>query len=149
MILRSLTKFYGMPGLRIGYAIAHPERLKRWQKWRDPWSVNALAIAATEAAIQDRKFQQQTWEWLTPARARLFSQLEAIPGLHPLKSAANFLLVHTEMSATKLQEKLLKNYQIVIRDCVSFPELGDRYFRTAVRLPTENNRLVEAIAAIV
>ena len=149
VILRSLTKFYSMPGLRIGYAIAHPERLKRWQQWRDPWSVNVLAIAATEAAIQDRKFQQQTWEWLTPARARLFSQLEAIPGLHPLESAANFLLVHTEMSATKLQEKLLKNYQIVIRDCVSFPELGDRYFRTAVRLPAENNRLVEAIAAIV
>ncbi len=149
VILRSLTKFYSLPGLRIGYAIAHSERLQRWQKWRDPWSVNTLAAAATAAAIQDKEFQQQTWDWLTPARSQLFEQLAAIPGLQPLASAVNYLLVYTEMSATQLQEKLLKNYQIVIRDCISFPELGDRYFRLAVRLLAENDRLVEALAAIV
>ena len=149
VILRSLTKFYSLPGLRIGYAIAHPERLRKWQQWRDPWSVNILAAAATAVLLQDQQFQQQTWDWLTTARPRLFQQLEAIPGLQPLSGAANYLLVKTEMSATKLQEKLLKNFQIYIRDCLSFPELGDRYFRIAVRLPSENNRLTEAIAAIV
>lgn len=149
VILRSLTKFYSLPGLRIGYAIAHPARLKRWQKWRDPWSVNVLAAAATAAVIQDQEFQQQTWDWLILARSHLFEQLEAIPGLDPFPGAANYLLVKTEYSATKLQEKLLQDYRIVIRDCLSFPELGDRYFRIAVRLPEENNRLVEAIAAIV
>ena len=149
VILRSLTKFYSLPGLRIGYAIAHPDRLKKWQQWRDPWSVNTLAAAATVAALQDQEFQQQTWNWLTPARSRLFEQLTAIPGLDPLQGAANYLLVKTEISATKLQEKLLKNYQIVIRDCLSFAELGDRYFRLAVRLPPENDALTEAIAAIV
>ena len=148
VILRSLTKFYSMPGLRIGYAIAQPERLRRWQQWRDPWSVNALAAAASIAAIQDREFQQQTWNWLKPARSRLYSQLKAIPELHPLKGAANYLLVKTEVSATQLQEKLLKNHQIVIRDCISFPELGDRYFRIAVRLPTQNDRLIKAIQRI-
>jgi L-threonine-O-3-phosphate decarboxylase len=149
VILRSLTKFYSLPGLRIGYAIAHPERLKKWQQWRDPWSVNTLAAAATAAALQDKEFQQQTWNWLTPARSRLFEQLKAIPGLYPLEGAANYLLVKTKISATKLQEQLLRNYQIVIRDCLSFPELGDRYFRIAVRLPPENDALTEAIAVIV
>ena len=149
VILRSLTKFYSLPGLRIGYAIAHPERLQRWQKWRDPWSVNTLAVAATIAAIGDREFQQQTWDWLSSARSRLFEQLNSIPGLQPFKGAANYLLVKTEISATKLQEKLLTDYQIVIRDCISFPELGDRYFRIAVRLPADNDRLTQAIAAIV
>lgn len=147
VILRSLTKFYSLPGLRIGYAIAHPERLQRWQKWRDPWSVNALATAATVTALQDREFQQQTWEWLAQARSQLFEQLQAI-SVQPFPGAANYLLVKTARSATKLQEKLLQNYQIVIRDCLSFPELGDRYFRIAVRLPKENDRLVSAIAAI-
>ena len=149
VILRSLTKFYSLPGLRIGYAIAHPERLQRWQKWRDPWSVNALAAVATQAVLQDQEFQQQTWDWLSTARSRLFEQLQAIPGLQPYPSAANYHLVKTEISATELQEKLLTNYQIVIRDCLSFPELGDRYFRIAVRLPAENDRLVEAITAMV
>ncbi len=148
VILRSLTKFYSLPGLRIGYAIAHPDRLQRWQKWRDPWSVNTLAAAATAAALQDKEFQQQTWSWLREARSPLFEQLLAIPGLQPFESAANYLLVKTEKSATQLQEKLLQNYQIVIRDCLSFPELGDRYFRIAVRLPPENDRLVQAIAEI-
>ena len=148
VILRSLTKFYSLPGLRIGYAIAHPERLQRWQKWRDPWSVNTLAAAATIAAIQDKEFQQHTWDWLASARSRLFEQLQSIPQLQPFKGAANYLLVKTEISATRLQEKLLTDYQIVIRDCMSFSELGDRYFRIAVRLPEENDRLTEAIAAI-
>jgi L-threonine-O-3-phosphate decarboxylase len=149
VILRSLTKFYCLPGLRIGYAIAHPARLKRWQQWRDPWSVNALAAAATIAAIQDKEFQQRTWSWLTSARSQLFEQLSAIPGLQPFPSAANYLLVKTEFSATQLQTKLLTDYQIVIRDCLSFPELGDRYFRIAVRLPDENDRLVKSITALV
>ncbi|MEL6578823.1 MAG: threonine-phosphate decarboxylase CobD, partial [Cyanobacteria bacterium J06621_12] len=149
VILRSLTKFYSLPGLRIGYAIAHPDRLKQWQQWRDPWSVNTLAAAATAVALQDREFQQQTYKWLLSARSQLFGQLQAIPGLQPLTGAANYLLVKTEISATRLQEKLLKNYQIYIRDCLSFPELGDRYFRLAVRLSEENNRLTAAIAAIV
>ena len=149
VILRSLTKFYSLPGLRIGYAIAHPARLRRWQKWRDPWSVNILAAAATAAALQDKEFQQHTWDWLKSARSRLFQQLSAIPGLQPFEGAANYLLVETKGSATKLQEKLLQNYRIVIRDCLSFPELGDRYFRTAVRLPSENDRLASAITAIV
>ncbi len=148
VILRSLTKFYSLPGLRIGYAIAHPDRLQRWQKWRDPWSVNVLAAAATTAALEDREFQQRTWNWLTQARSLLFQQLQAIPGLQSYESAANYLLVKTEKSATGLQEKLLRDYQIVIRDCLSFPELGDRYFRIAVRLPEENDRLVKAISFI-
>jgi L-threonine-O-3-phosphate decarboxylase len=149
VILRSLTKFYCLPGLRIGYAIAHPARLKRWQQWRDPWSVNALAAAATIAAIHDKEFQQRTWSWLTSARSQLFEQLSKISGIQPFESAANYLLVKTEFSATQLQQKLLTDYQIVIRDCLSFPELGDRYFRIAVRLPVENDRLVKSITAIV
>jgi L-threonine-O-3-phosphate decarboxylase len=149
VILRSLTKFYSLPGLRIGYAIAHPERLQRWQKWRDPWSVNTLAAAATVAAIQDKEFQQQTYDWLISARSRLFEQLRAIPQLQPYEGAANYLLVKTEISATQIQKKLLTDYQIAIRDCISFPELGDRYFRIAVRLPAQNDRLTGAIAAIV
>ncbi|MGV2827048.1 threonine-phosphate decarboxylase CobD [Myxosarcina sp. GI1(2024)] len=148
IILRSLTKFYSLPGLRIGYAIAHPQRLRRWQKWRDPWSVNSLAAVVTEAVLQDREFQQRTWEWLPRARSQLFHGLSEIASLQPLKSAANFLLVKAEISCTQLQYRLLQEDNILIRDCLSFPELGDRYFRVAVRLSAENQQLVDAIARI-
>ncbi len=148
VILRSLTKFYSLPGLRLGYCIAHPDRLRQWRSWRDPWPVNTLAAAAAMAVLPDTEFQQLTWDWLTPARRRLFEGLEQISGLHPQPGAANFILVRSDRSATQLQTQLLQQHQILIRDCMSFPELGDKFFRVAVRTVAENDRLVAALQSI-
>jgi L-threonine-O-3-phosphate decarboxylase len=148
VILRSLTKFYSLPGLRLGYAIAHPDRLSKWQLWRDPWPVNTLAAAAAIAAIQDTEFQRQTWAWLTPARSQLFQGLASISGLHPQESAVNFLLVESKQSTSQLQQQLLKHHQILIRDCLSFKELGDRFFRVAVRSESDNQRLLTALQLV-
>ncbi|MFN6559558.1 MAG: threonine-phosphate decarboxylase CobD [Nostoc sp. ChiSLP01] len=146
VILRSLTKFYSLPGLRLGYAIAHPDSLSKWQLWRDPWPVNTLAVAAAIAALQDTEFQQQTWTWLPPARKQLFQDLAKIPGLQPQASAVNFLLVESQKSTSQLQQELLKHHQILIRDCLSFKELGDRFFRVAVREQSDNQRLLTALS---
>lgn len=146
VVLRSLTKFYSLPGLRLGYAIAHPDCLAKWQLWRDPWPVNTLAAAAAIAALQDTEFQQQTWAWLPPARNQLFQGLAEIPGLQPQVSAANFLLVESQESTLQLQQQLLKHHQILIRDCLSFKELGDRFFRVAVREESDNQRLLTALS---
>ncbi|WP_421654527.1 threonine-phosphate decarboxylase CobD [Leptothermofonsia sp. ETS-13] len=148
VVLRSLTKFYSLPGLRLGYAIAHPDRLQRWQQWRDPWSVNTLAAAVGEVVVQDNEFQQQTWNWLSKAKPLLYQGLAQLPGLTPFPGAANFLLVQSDHSVTELQSALLKHHQILIRDCLSFPELGDRYFRVAVRSEPENHRLLTGLAEI-
>ena len=145
VILRSLTKFYSCPGLRIGYAIAHPDHMKKWQQWRDPWPVNTLAEAAAIAVLQDSEFQEQTWQWLVSARSQLFKGLSAIPGLTPLPGVANFLLVRSQCSVAVLQQWLLRQHRILIRDCASFPELGDRYFRMAVRTDKENITVLNAL----
>ncbi len=145
VVLRSLTKFYSLPGLRLGYAIAHPDCLAKWQLWRDPWPVNTLAAAAAIAALQDTEFQQQTWAWLPPARNQLFQGLAEIPKFQPQASAANFLLVESQESTSQLQQQLLKYHQILIRDCLSFKELGDRFFRVAVREESDNQRLLTAL----
>jgi L-threonine-O-3-phosphate decarboxylase len=148
VILRSLTKFYSLPGLRLGYCIAHPDRLRRWQSWRDPWPVNSLAAAAAIAVLADTEFAQLTWDWLAPARDRLFQGLIDIPSLHPYPGAANFILVKSDRSVINIQTELLKQHQILIRDCLSFPELGDRFFRVAVRTISENDRLVAALKLV-
>ncbi len=149
VILRSLTKFYSLPGLRLGYAIAHPDRLKQWQQWRDPWSVNSLAVAAGIALLEDRIFQQQTWDWLSLARPQLWDGLNNLKGCYPLMGAANYLLVRTDYSGYELQQKLLQCDRILIRDCLSFKELGDRYFRVAVRLESENLKLINGLSQII
>ncbi|MEM7554034.1 MAG: threonine-phosphate decarboxylase CobD [Cyanobacteria bacterium P01_A01_bin.84] len=148
VILRSLTKFYSLPGLRIGYAISQPQRLKYWQSWRDPWSVNTLASAAAIAAIADKEFQHQSWEWLPPVRNNFLQKLNSLPGLSAIPSAANFLLVNSEKKGSHLQENLLKCHQILIRDCLSFLELGDRYFRVAVLTEDLNEYLIAALLSI-
>ncbi len=148
VILRSLTKFYSLPGLRLGYAIAHPDYLNVWKTRRDPWSVNVLASVAAEAMLGDTEFQQQTWNWLAVAKPNLFQGLSALPGLHPYASAANFFLVRSDQSVPETQQRLLKQHQILIRDCLSFPELGDRYFRVAVRSESENQRLIAGLTDI-
>lgn len=146
VVLRSLTKFYSLPGLRLGYAIAHPDRLQRWQQWRDPWSVNSLAAAVGEGVLQDLPFQQQTWTWLDSARPHLYNGLKQLPSLMPFPGVANFLLVGYAGSTVTLQERVLRQSRILIRDCLSFPELGDRYFRVAIRTLEDNQRLLDGLA---
>jgi len=148
VVLRSLTKFYSLPGLRLGYALGHPERLRRWQQWRDPWPVNGLADVAGQAAVGDVAFQQQTRTELAAARDGLHRGLAAIPGLEPLASAANFVLVRTQQPGSELQARLLRRHRIAIRDCLSFPELGDRFFRVAVRSPSDNQRLLDGLTEV-
>lgn len=148
IILRSLTKFYSLPGLRIGYGITNPERVKRWQKWRDPWSVNSLAVLAGIASLKDTNFQKKTWQWLQPTKAKLIQKLETMEGLKPFDSSANFILVKTEIPSTILQLQLLKQEQILIRDCVSFPELGEKFFRIAVKKDEQNQRLINGLKKI-
>jgi L-threonine-O-3-phosphate decarboxylase len=148
VILRSLTKFYSLPGLRMGCAIGHPDILRRWQLQRDPWPVNALAAAAAAAVVRDTVFEQKTWDWLPVARRELFEGLAALPGLRPFPGAANFLLVESSMSVSLIQKSLLERHRILIRDCLSFPELGDRFFRVAVRSRADNLRLISALADV-
>ncbi len=148
VILRSLTKFYSLPGLRMGCAIGNPDILRRWQLQRDPWPVNTLAAAAAAAVVRDTVFEQQTWDWLPVARQELFDGLANLPGLRPFPGAANFLLVESSISVSLIQKTLLERHRILIRDCLSFPELGDRFFRVAVRSRADNLRLIAGLAEV-
>ncbi|MCS7031628.1 MAG: threonine-phosphate decarboxylase CobD [Gloeomargarita sp. SKYG116] len=145
VILRSLTKFYALAGLRLGYVLAHPDRIARYREWDAPWSVNGLAAALGGLLIQEQDFAQRTWDWLAQERPRLQEGLATIPGLHPYPSAANFLLVKSAQPVPDLQQRLLVKHHILIRDTLSYPELGPNYFRVAVRLAQDNQRLLQAL----
>ncbi|MEN9216686.1 MAG: threonine-phosphate decarboxylase CobD [Gloeomargarita sp. HHBFW_bins_162] len=147
VILRSLTKFYGLAGLRLGYVLAHPDNIQRYQQWDAPWSVNGLAAELGRQLLQDREFQQRTWDWLSVHYQQVYNGLSLIPGLYPYPSAANFILVKTAIPAPKLQRQLLINHRIFIRDTLSYPELGAGYFRVAVRYRDDNQRLLAALGS--
>jgi threonine-phosphate decarboxylase len=147
VVLRSLTKFYAIPGLRLGYTAASSEICERLAEIRGPWSVNALAQAAGLSAIGDAEYRSATMELVSRERAILFRQLSEIPGLVPVAGAANYLLVRvdTALPVSVLRNELLVHRSILIRDCSSFAGLGGGFFRVAVRSGEENRVLIESL----
>jgi L-threonine-O-3-phosphate decarboxylase len=148
VVISSLTKFYSLPGLRLGYCVAHPDRLARWQSWRDPWVVNRLAEVAGIAALKDREFIDRTWAWYNSCQPALFAGLQQVLNLQVYPSAANFFLLRTVQPFTTVQTDLLQQFQIFARDCMSFPELGEHYGRVALKSEADNQLLLTALVQI-
>lgn len=150
-ILRSLTKFFGIPGLRIGYLIAHPDNIQKVSEYRQPWSVNSIAQHSAIEAVKDARFIERTRAYIAGARKRLISDLSAINELSVFPGTANFLLLRLclpHYTARDLYQQLLRR-GLIIRTCEDFEGLDSSYFRIAVKKKTENRSLVSALKKIV
>jgi histidinol-phosphate/aromatic aminotransferase/cobyric acid decarboxylase-like protein len=149
VVIRSLTKLLGIAGLRLGYALAAPERLARWARWRDPWPVNGLAALAGTALLADTagfaRWQARVQDWVGREGPWLARQLAAFPGLRPLPSAANFLLVRGEGELEPLRLALETRQRVLVRDCRSFQRLGPEWLRLALLDRRGNRRLLKAL----
>jgi threonine-phosphate decarboxylase len=143
MILRSLTKFYALPGLRIGALIGSPAEVRHWREVREPWQVNVLAEEAALAALGDFDHARRSFEFVRAERAWLFDEVRTLEGVEPLPGDANFLYVRTAYPAHALCNFLLDR-KILIRNCTAWPGLAGEAVRIAVRRRQENERLLEA-----
>ena len=147
-VIRSFTKFFALPGLRIGYLLAPPGVAEKLRGYLPPWSVNTFAQAAGAYCLAQDGYRSRTLELVAKERQRLASELSAIRGFDVFPAQANFLLVRMDRGlkpASRLKWDIFERDRIVIRDCGSFEGLDDRYFRAAVRLPDQNDRLIEAL----
>ena len=149
IVLRSMTKFYGIPGLRLGYAMAAPALIKRLISLGAPWSVNTLAQAAGIAALSDGEYNKRSSAHVTGLREEFSRALSNFPQLSVHPSNANFLLIeiNTTMTSGELKQRLLEK-MILIRDCSTFTGLSNRFFRVAVRTEPENARLLACLKEI-
>lgn len=151
LVLRSLTKFFAMPGLRLGYLAAAPEIISGLLAALPPWRVNLPAQVAGIASLQDREYIEKTFELMNSQRSFLTAGLAAIPGLKPFPPAANFILVGcSESGYTAAQiQNFLGPRGILIRQCDNFTGLDGNYFRTAVRCQEENSMLLHHLWQII
>ena len=150
LVLVSLTKFFAMPGLRIGFAAGSQGLLRQLAAIQPSWSIAAPAAAAGVAALNDPAFIQATHAWVTEERAYLSQALAAFPGMRVFPAAANFLLLDvtaTGQASVWWQEALLRQ-GFLVRLCEDFDGLAGRGLRVAVRLHQDNVALVAAFAAI-
>ncbi len=148
IVIRSLTKLFNLAGIRFGYAVSAPDRLKKWAQWRDPWPVNGLAIASGTMLFKDH-FLLNEWirkihEWVSSEGDLFQAELQKIPGIISHPSSANFLLIESDTSLVALRNKMLQK-RILLRDCRSFQGLGERYLRISLQTKTNNNRIINAL----
>lgn len=147
VVLRNFTKFYGMPGIRIGYAASDRRLIAKMKAVREPWTVNNLAQAAALAALDDREYAKKTLARNEAERDYMFHSLSGTGWLLPFSSTANFLLVkilEPKISSSSLTERLSEK-GLLVRDCSTFPGLGQRFIRVAILSRPQNRRLIKSL----
>ena len=148
VVIRSLTKFLGIAGLRIGYAVANSDRLLKWKEIRDPWPVNTLAINATNLIMKDSKMHKKRLNkihsWIEEEGKWLNKSLSDFSTIKPLPSTTNFQLIKSDSSTLNLIGNLKKR-GILVRDCRSFINLGENWIRISLQKRKQNIQIINTL----
>lgn len=143
-VFRSMTKFYAIPGLRVGYLAGPQTGIARLQAEAEAWALSTVAMAAAKAALTATAYREESLSLIPQLRTQLADGLRAL-GLHVFPSVANYLLVRLEEARADEIVKALRQEGILLRSCSNFPPLDGHYLRLAVRTATETERLLAAL----
>jgi adenosylcobyric acid synthase len=154
-VLRSMTKFWCVPGIRAGYAVASAELAARIRDSLPSWPLNAIAEAFARRAFSDPEAQERREETrmlISAERRRMAALLNGLPGVEALESSANYYLVRVDperagLSASQLAEQAASR-GLGLRRCDNFPGLGGAYLRLAVRSPEENELIASLLKSL-
>jgi threonine-phosphate decarboxylase len=149
VVVHSLTKFYALPGLRLGALVAHPDTIGRLCDFKEPWTVNVAAEGVARELASCGEYESALMALMATERERMLSALSSMPAMRAAGGAANFFLVqwHGACSLDRFLEHLLQR-GIMVRDCRNFEGLEENYFRFAIRTRSENDVLLEAFRAV-
>lgn len=145
LVLRAFTKFFALPGLRLGYCVAHPSLVEKLAERKEPWTVNGVAALLGPLLLKQTEFIRQARTWINKERPYFSEQLSQLNNLKVYETYGNFILLKLlEKGATvqALQEKL-ESRGIMIRNAASFHYLDNTYFRLAIKERSSNMRLIK------
>jgi threonine-phosphate decarboxylase len=149
LIFHSLTKFYALPGLRLGAVIGHPGTIENLRRCQEPWAVNRIAERAAEALLNVASYEAETRQWIKNERHRLIPKLQNTESLCIFVPTANFVLA--QWRATDNLDDLLRGLLEAgyhVRDCRNFAGLEQNYFRFAIRDSVENDKLIRTMTEL-
>ncbi|MDD2629295.1 MAG: threonine-phosphate decarboxylase CobD [Limnochordia bacterium] len=147
-VLRSMTKFYAMPGIRLGYGVANSKIIAQMRVYKEPWTVNQLALKALACVVDDEEYLKTTKEWFRTEKDYLYRRLMAIRSIQVFPSHCNFHLIKYQNAATSVLQSRLLQAGIYIRTCEDFVGLGGEFYRMAVKTREDNQRLLAALTQI-
>ena len=144
LVLRSLTKLFNIPGIRLGYVIGSSKKLRQWKLKRDPWPLNSFAIKAGIELLSNHTFYEKWTEkihnWINTEKQLVYADLSRIKNLKIHNSSTNFFLIQSKSSLSP-NIKYLEKKGILIRECKSFKFLNERWARISLQ-SDENNKIL-------
>lgn len=146
-ILRSMTKSFGLAGIRVGYGIGSKQIISIMSNLKIPWNVSGLAQYAAGAALCSMSYLEKSKKIIKQESNYLRNSISKIDGFTCHNTSTNFILIKTKQKSKTIQKKLLKK-KILIRDCSTFHGLNNNYIRIAVKTRKENQKLVKALEKI-
>ena len=150
IVVHSFTKFYAVPGLRIGAAFSNSQIIDQLNTFIPTWSVNTLAQAYTESTLNDVEYVNRTKQVLREEQHYMYNALDAITGITVYPPSANFILFHIEqegVTADSINEAL-KKHNMIVRNCDSYMGLNSQWVRVAIKDHDNNVRLVDTLTDI-
>ena len=150
IVVHSFTKFYAVPGLRIGAVFSNPQIIDQLNTFIPTWSVNTLAQAYTQSALNDVEYVKRTKQVLHEEQHYMYNALDAIADITVYPPSANFILFHIEqdgVTADSINEAL-KKHNMIVRNCDSYMGLNSQWVRVAIKDHDNNVRLVDTLTDI-
>jgi threonine-phosphate decarboxylase len=146
IILKSVTKFYSIPGLRLGLILADNKIIEKIKKIQIPWSINNFSAFFPGKILFDKNFISKTKDLINKEKFFLKKELLNIQQIKVFQSFSNYLLLKilTENSVEELQEFLIKK-SILIRNCSNYTGLNNKFFRIAVKKRSDNRKLIKLL----
>jgi len=146
LVLRSLTKTYAIPGLRLGYLLAREEVVESLTNIKQPWTVNTLAMAAGQYIYDHFSEIQPPVSQLLSDKRTFVQELQKLECLEVLESDTHFFLVRTLVrNAAQLKDFLIEKHGLLIRDAGNFRGLTRQHFRLATQRPHDNDKMINAL----
>ena len=154
-VTRAFTKFFAIPGLRLGYGMYFDKELEqKISEKKEPWSVNNIAEMAGLTVLDDTEYIGKTLKWITEEKIYMYEKLNEISGIKVYETEVNFItgkidekLFSEGLNVKVLREKMLEQ-GILIRDASNFNFLDERFFRLAIKDRASNERVIEAMKEI-
>ncbi|GAB6169534.1 threonine-phosphate decarboxylase CobD [Clostridium carnis] len=148
IVVKSLTKFFAIPGIRIGYGITKNKAIVNLiNKVSVPWSINIIAENGVIAALKDKDYIAKSREFLNKEKLYLYNELNKIEEISVIKPSVNFIMFKVKNNKS-IQEELIKK-GVLIRKCENYNGLDSSYYRVAVRTREENEILLKSLKEIV
>lgn len=146
LVIRSMTKCYAIPGLRLGYMLGDEKLIDYIACFRQPWAVNALAIEAGKFLLENAEEDLPDATALLLRQRRFAAEMALIPGFRPIVSHTSFFLTETDYDSRDLKSWLLEKEGLLIRDASNFRGLDHHYFRVNTLTDEKNTLLIQALS---